>query len=129
MPTAPKKGSGHKWSLTANRKMLIIDMLKKQYTLSSIAAEFGVSQETISKALKKDKINWKAIRMSSLNRLRAEVYESIYKIDDDSKRVKAGLEFLDRYPIQEDEDEDEDNGSSKGDVIKDAANKILEELK
>ena len=127
MPTAPKKGKGHKWTLTNTRKVMIIDMLKKQYTISSIATEFGVSQKTISKALKNEKMNWKAIRKSGIDSLRSRMFSRLEDIDDPKDYVNSCMKVLDKYDTDVEVDTIDSNSSK--DKVKEAANKILEELK
>ena len=116
---------GTNWTLTSMRKAKVMELLGSQWTLSAIATEFGVSTKTITKALKANKINHKAVRMSGLNRLRADTFNSIGSINDDYKRVDAGLKYLDRYAIDEDTTIDTDGSKSK---IKDIAKEILSEL-
>jgi hypothetical protein len=117
---------GTSFNMTEKRKARAIDMLRNQYSVGSIATEFGIGYKTLLGLFKKEKMDHKAIRMSGLNTLRADTFRSIGVIKDDSKRVKAGLEFLDRYPIQDDEVDDEvkDSGNSDEDIAK----KILLEL-
>ena len=117
---------GTSFTMTPKRRAKMTDMLRNQYSVGSIATEFGISYKFLIKLFKKEKMDHKAIRMSGLNTLRADIFRSIGSIDDDAKRVKAGLEFLDRYPIQDDEVDDEVKavGSSDEDIAK----KILLEL-
>ena len=95
--------SGTNFSLTDKRKRKALDMFKSQHTLKSVATEFGIKYETLQTHLVKHGIDYKAIRSSSLQSMRSMLFESVYGIKDESKRVSAGLQFLNQYPIIEDE--------------------------
>ncbi len=98
MPT----GTG--FHLTPDRKVRMMEMLKSQWTVSGIAVSYGISYKTLVKLFKKHKINHKAIRMSGLQTLRSDTFAAITTIAEPDKKVKAGLDFLKQYPIDESDD-------------------------
>ena len=116
---------GTAFVLTPTRRAKMSDMLRQQWTVSGIAAQYGVSYKFLIKLFKREKFNHRAIRMSGLHMLRAETYGSIGSIADDAKRVKAGLEFLNQYPIVDDSDDALDGSTVKS---KDITKSILDEL-
>jgi len=116
--------TGKEFRLTDKRRRDIISMLKKQWTVSGIAVQYGISHKTLSRLLKKEGIDVKAVKMSGLYALKAKTYEAIDEIDEADKRVNAGLSFLKQYPIPED-----NTGSDTATVNIDiAVNKVMEDL-
>ena len=100
----PKPGKA--FTMTSDRRTKMTDMLRRQWTVSGIACEYGISYKFLIKLMKKEKMNHKAIRMSGLLNLKADTYSKIEKIAEPDKAVKAGLDFLKQYPIVEDDDLD-----------------------
>jgi transposase-like protein len=78
-------------------------MLQQQHTVSTIAQRYGVARTTLSEKLTEAGIDSKAIRNAGKQMLRATLFNTILSIPDEDKRVKAGLQYLERYPIQDDE--------------------------
>ncbi len=116
---------GTSWNITPNRKVMIMDMLKRQHTIGSIATNYGVNVKTITKALKKAKIDHKAVRLSGIADVKATMFKRLELIDKDKDYVDASMKVLDRY----DNTDDTTTGSSTAaKSTKDIAAKILEEL-
>ncbi len=116
--------TGVTFTLTADRKAKMMSMLKSQWTVSGIAVSYGISYKTLIKLFKKHKINHKAIRMSGLQSLRSNTFSAIETIAEPDKKVKAGLDFLKQYPI--DEEVDITTGSSGKSVDSITAKIMLE---
>ena len=115
---------GKSWTLTANRKALLIDMLRKQYTLQSCATEFGISVKLLNKQLKINKLDWKSYRRAGICDLRKRVFERLDDIDDPKDYVNAGMKVLDRYDTHIEDVSDNSIGSKDSDI----KSKILMEL-
>ena len=121
--THKKKGKGYKWHLTDERREKIISLLKQQHTIKSIAQLYGVKDETISKALKKAGIDWRAVKESGIATLRSTVFASVFQIDDPAEKVRAGMSFLKRYDNEQVDTVERETVSAD-----EIARKIMEEL-
>ena len=96
--------TGTTFTLTADRKLKMMEMLKSQWTVSGIAVSYGISYKTLIKLFKKHKIKHKEIRMSGLMSLRSDTFAAITSIAEPDKKVKSGLDFLKQYPIDDNDD-------------------------
>ncbi len=106
--------TGTTFTLTADRKLKMMEMLKSQWTVSGIAVSYGISYKTLIKLFKKHGIKHKEIRMSGLMSLRSDTFAAITAIAEPDKKVKAGLDFLKQYPIDDNDDVvPKSNGSDK----------------
>jgi hypothetical protein len=97
---------GKEFNLTEKRLKELHDLLADQHTLVSIAMKWGIHKNTLSEAVKKAGIDWRRIRNGGKMSMRAMLFGSIMSIEDEAKRIEAGLKYLDRYPIEEDEGEE-----------------------
>ena len=114
---------GKSWTITPSRKVMIMDMLKRQHTLQTIATNYGINVKTITKALKVSKIDWKAVRLSGIADVKATMFKRLEKIDKDKDYCDVALKVLDKYDI---EDTTTNDGSVKSDkAIRD---QILSEI-
>ena len=102
----PIVGAGHRWTMTKTRRDEIIKMLIEQHTVSTIALHYGITRQTMLRKLKKEGIDAKDIRNSGKQSLRHVLFKAISLIPDEDKKVKAGLDYLSRYPIVDDDDDD-----------------------
>ncbi len=92
---------GVSWNLTDKRRVDVLEMLKKQWTLGGIAIHYGISVKTISKQLKKHKINYKEVKMSGISMVRARLYDDLTMIDDHKDRAVVAMKYLDKYDKEE----------------------------
>lgn len=111
----PKPGKA--FTMTPLRRAEMTDMLRKQWTVSGIACSYGISYKFLIKLMKKEKMNHRDIRMSGLLNLKAETYSKIEAIEEPDKAVKAGLDFLKQYPIDEDPIDAQESGPSDIDIL------------
>ena len=95
----------NKWNLTETRLKVVLQKLMDQDTVAGIAQDFGISRRTLVDKLKEMGIKPEKVRNRGRSSMRTMLFKSIYSIPEEDKRVKAGLQYLDKYPIQEDEDE------------------------
>ncbi len=116
---------GTSWNITPNRKVMIMDMLKRQHTLQTIATNYGVNTKTIAKAMKAAKIDHKAVRLSGIADVKATMFKRMELIDKDKDYVDAAIKVLDRYDVT---DAADTGSSTSGAAAKDAVAKIMEEL-
>ena len=116
-------GQGTIWNLTDKRREDILDMLRRQYTVSGIACHYGVNPKTIFKVLREGKIDHRAVRMSGIANMRADVMQSVTEIVNPKDKVDAGMKFLSKYDLG-DEVAEEVIVNSDDDI----AAKILAEL-
>jgi len=91
-----------KFTLTPTRKAKMREMFENQHSLQSVAIQHGISYKHLSKILRKAKFDYKAIQMSGINNLRADVLKSIGKIDDPKDKATVGLKYLDKYDKDKD---------------------------
>ncbi len=90
------------WNMTDKRKVKCLSMLGSQHTVGSVAQHFGVCRQTLASELVKCGIDAADVRSSGRLSMRAMLFNTIGNIRDDSKRVAAGLAYLNMYPIDED---------------------------
>ena len=104
-----------KFTLTPTRKAKMREMFEMQHSLQSVAIQHGISYKHLSKILRKAKFDYKAIQMSGINNLRADVLKSIGKIADPKDKAAVGLKYLDKYDKDTVENDDtiKSTGSSK----------------
>jgi hypothetical protein len=114
---------GKSWTLTDRRRGIVLDMLKRQHTLQSIAGYFGVGLKLITKVLRAEGINWREERLNGLANLRAKMFERLDNIDRDDRFVDLSLKVLDKYDVAV--EEVVDNSTPTDSAV---AAKILKEL-
>ena len=115
-----------KFSITPNRKAVIVQMLQKQHTINTLALAFGITRKTMSKALKRAKIDADTYRVNGMANVRSRMFERLEDVDKDDKYVELSLKVLDKYgSILEDADTDTDGSTAK---IKNIAKEIMNEL-
>jgi len=104
-----------KFTLTPTRLVKMREMFENQHSLQSVAIQHGISYKHLSKILRKAKFDYKAIQMSGINNLRADVLNSISKIADPKDKATVGLKYLDKYDKDTVENDDivKSAGSSK----------------
>ena len=117
-----KNGPGHKFNLTEKRLEFIFKELNNQATLPTIANKLGIHYKTLSSKLIEMGIDIKEMRNTGRQSLRQVMFETIFNIKDEAKRVQMGLAYLEKYPII---DIEEDNSKALDEEI---AKKILDEL-
>jgi len=100
----PIVGAGHRWTVTKKRRDDIIKMFMEQHTIDTIALHYGITRQTLTRKLKDEGIDSKALRNAGKQSLRQALFNTIMMIPDEDKKVKAGLDYLNRYPIQDDDD-------------------------
>ncbi len=106
----------HKWSVTATRKGIIIKMLEKQHTIGTLATSFGVTEKTMSKALKAAKIDPKQYRRKGISDIKSRMFERLETVDKDKDYVELALKIVDKYDTEEPE-ADEGSGAKSVDTI------------
>ncbi len=89
------------WNMTDKRKVKCLSMLGSQHTVGSVAQHFGVCRQTLASELAEAGIDAADVRNNGRLSMRAMLFNSVSAIRDDSKRVAAGLAYLDRYPIED----------------------------
>ena len=99
-----------KFTLTPTRKAKMREMFENQHSLQSVAIQHGISYKHLSKILRKAKFDYKAIQMSGINNLRADVLKSIGKIDDPKDKATVGLKYLDKYDKDDAVDDEKTSG-------------------
>jgi len=97
-----------------------------QHSLQSVAIQHGISYKHLSKILRKAKFDYKAIQMSGINNLRADVLKSISKIADPKDKATVGLKYLDKY--DKDTVENDDIVKSAGSSADKITAKIMMEI-
>ncbi len=103
------QNNGVGWHITDKRKVDVTEMLKRQWTLASVAGHYGIASKTLSKALKAAGVDWKAVRMSGISLVRARLYDDITMIDLPRDRALVALKYLERYDREEVEDDSGDD--------------------
>ena len=115
----------HKFNVTAIRKPIVISMLEKQHSVSTLATSFGVSDKTMRKALKSAGIDPKSYRRCGMARLKQTMFERLEMIDKDKDYTELALKVLDRY---ETTDDSSTSIGSTTKTSKDISKQILDEL-
>ena len=103
----------HKWTITPNRKVIILDMLEKQYTLGTIATSYGITPKTLTKALKRAKIEPTDLKRKGMADIKAKMLQRLATIDRDDKFVEMSLKVLDKYGHILDGDDDKSIDTKK----------------
>ncbi len=118
----------HKWTITPNRKVIILDMLEKQHTLGTIATSYGITPKTLTKALKRAKIEPTDLKRKGMADIKAKMLQRLATIDRDDKYVEMSLKVLDKYGHILDEGETLTTAGSSKKLNADIQLKILAEL-
>jgi len=114
MGKAQNNGVG--WHCTDLRRVEVLEMLKKQWTVGALAGYYGINVKTFSKAIKKAGIDWRAVRLSGIGMVRSRLYDDITMIDEPKDRAVVALRYLERYD-REEEVEVEESDTSNVDSI------------
>ena len=124
--------TGKRWTVTANRKAIIINMLKKQHSIKTLATSFGINEKTMSKALKKAGINPNDYKQLGIYELRHRMLERLEMIDDHKDYANVAVKVLDRYDPDVNKINTSNALGSKNEVTiksdKDIKMQILQEL-
>ena len=123
---------GRKFTITPTRRSVIIPLLEKQHTISTIATLYGVNYKTMSKALKRAGIDPNDYRKVGIANLKARVFDRLEKIDDHKDYANTAIKVLDRYDpdlnIKESDSCVSDDTGSSSSSDEDIKKKILIEL-
>jgi hypothetical protein len=125
-----RQGQGSTWNLTPDRRVTVIDMLKKQHSVASIADYFEITPNTLRKKIKEAGIDHKQVRQIGLVGLRRAAYDMLMSMDtdmDDKEKFNALMKYLDRYERDEELEPraEQDSGSIDINV---AINKVMNDL-
>ena len=96
MAKAPRK-----WTITPNRKAIVIAMLEKQHTISTLATSFGLTEKTMSKALKRAGIEPAKYRQSGIANIRSRMFERLETVDKDKDYVELAMKLVDKYEVND----------------------------
>ncbi len=108
--------SGKKFTITSARKTIVIPLLEKQHTIGTLATSFGVTEKTMSKALKAAKIDPKQYRRKGISDIKSRMFERLETVDKDKDYVELALKIVDKYDTEEPE-ADEGSGAKSVDTI------------
>jgi DeoR/GlpR family transcriptional regulator of sugar metabolism len=116
---------GKRWALTDKRKKYVLKQLELQMSVSAIALELDVEDETLHRKLKEEGIDHRAVRTAGIAKLRKNCLQRIYNIADDKDMATTALRYLAKY----DDSVLNDNKSTNVTVsVSDAAQQVLEDL-
>ncbi len=114
------------FNITPNRKVIVIGLLEKQHTIGTLATSFGVTDKTMSKALKKASINPAKFRRKGISDIKSRMFERLELVDKDDKYVELAMKIVDKYDV--DDEVHTITGSSNKKLNADIQLKILAEL-
>jgi hypothetical protein len=87
----------NKWNLTPKRLDYVISELEKQMSVTSIALELGIDQDTLHYKLKEAGINHRQVKRKGLEKLRKNCLAWIHEVDDPKDRATVAMKYLDKY--------------------------------
>ena len=88
---------GKRWKLTDKRLKYVLKQLELQMTISSIAMDYGIKDETLSKQLKACGIDADEVRKAGIAKLRKTTLSRILNIEDDKDMAQTALKYLAKY--------------------------------
>jgi len=115
---------GKRWQLTEKRLKYVLKQLELQMTISSLAIEYGIKDETLSKRLKEAGIDADAVRKSGIAKLRKTTLQRIMNIADDKDMATVALKYLSKY----DDTQVKDTTTAVTVDINSAASQVLDDL-
>jgi DNA polymerase II large subunit len=89
--------AGKAFNLTPKRQELAIEHFKAQGSLNALAIHFRITSKVLSAHLKKHKIDFKALQLSGINTLKADMYKAIYNQKSPKDTFNAGMQYLNKY--------------------------------
>ena len=93
---------GKRWILTDKRKDIAIAHFMSQGSIESLRFKKGMDipcHETLSKQLKVHDINIETSNRIGLNTMKQDMYNKVYKQDNNKDTFNAGMKYLDKYDL------------------------------
>jgi len=89
------------FNITPARKSIVVAMLEKQHTIGTLATSFGVTDKTMSKALKKAGIIPAKFRQVGIANVKSRMFERLELVDKDDKYVELAMKIVDKYDVDD----------------------------
>jgi len=89
------------FNITPTRKPIVVELLKKQHTIGTLATSFGVTDKTMSKALKKAGIVPARYRQVGIANIKSRMFERLETVDKDKDYVELAMKLVDKYDTED----------------------------
>ncbi len=90
------------FNITPTRMPIVVAMLEKQHTIGTLATSFGVTDKTMSKALKNAKIDPAKYRRKGISDIKSRMFERLETVDKDKDYVELAMKLVDKYDDNDD---------------------------